>query len=320
MPPAEVAAILRRVAIAAPDRASVDGHEVAAPPGAAGDPPVLEALATAIYHACYAGMPWPADPETPAGRDLRPGLIAANAGSDRWQGGWTYLRPDLDGRVVASRGANLRAFWPGHWVREDAVPGPLAPGTPLRAFHPAAPAAAVQDGFTFFHGGGGPDGERRRVRVYFNVGAQAAEDLVRLLTARLHALELPFTLKVADRESHLTRRDSAVLWTEARHFRVAAAVTAEVVERLPEPLGAETPPFTKPLLPGVGLAEDPRGGLSFGQERCGVLAEGVWLAATEGADDGDDRVDTVARAFAARSLDLDRPWLAARGNPDRYEL
>ncbi|HEV3002385.1 MAG TPA: T3SS effector HopA1 family protein [Solirubrobacteraceae bacterium] len=311
--------MLRRVAVDGPDRARVDGVEVASPPGSAGEAPVLDALAGALYHALYAGLPWPADPSPSLGRDLRPELAAANAGRDGWEAGWTFVRTDLEGRAVAQRGMALRAWWPGHWVRADGVPGPLVPGTPLRIFHPAAPGAPVQEGFWFAFGRGGPDGERRRVRTYFNVSAAGAAELVRALTGRLHALEVPFTLKVADREALAARRDSAVLWSEARHFRVVAAIAREVAAGLREPLGDDVPPFSKPLAPGVGVAEDPRTGFSFGMERCGVVAEGLWLAAKEGAASEEDRLAAVARAFAARDFDPERPWLAARGNPDRYD-
>jgi hypothetical protein len=320
MPPPEALAFLRRVALEAPDLARVDGHEVRPAPGAAGEVPVLDALAGAIYQACYAGLPWPDDPEAGRGRDLRPELTAANAGRDGWEGGWTYLRTDLEGRVVVQRGVTQRAWWPGHWVRDDAIPAPLVPGTPLRRFQPAAPRASVQEGFWFAHGQGGPDDERRRLRLYFNVGAAGAPELVGALTARLHALELPFTLKAAYHERATVRRDSLVLWVEERHERIATLVAREVAAALHEPLGDEVPPFSRRLAAGVGLAEDPAGGMSFGVERCGLVAEGVWLAWTEGATTDAARLDALARAFAARGLDLERPWRAARPERERHAV
>jgi HopA1 effector protein family len=36
-----------------------------------------------------------------------------------------------------------------------------------------------------------------------------------------------------------------------------------------------TPVFTKPLAPGIGLAEDPGQAESFGQHRCRLLADGM---------------------------------------------
>jgi hypothetical protein len=319
MPPAELRAILRRVAVEGPERARVDGVVVTPPPGAGGDAPVLDAFTGAVYQACYAGMPWPGDPAARAGRDLGPELAEANAGHDGWSPGWSFVRNDLEGRVVAQRGIRLRAAWPGHWVRADGVTGPLAPGAPLRMFEPAAPTVPVQPGFRFAYGHGGPDSERRRVRMYFNAAATGAPELVRGLTRRLHDLEIPFALKVADREDLAARRDCAVLWSETRQFRVVAALVRDVVEGLREPLADEVPPFTKRLGPGVGLAEDPSSGFSFGMERCAVLAEGLWEAAREGARDEVARLAAVAAAFAARDLDVERPWLASRANPDRYE-
>ncbi len=312
-------AMVARAAIEGPELATVDGRPVAAAPGGDGDPPVLGALAEALYASCYAQLTWP-----PAGapgdeEDLAPELAAANAAQDVWEAGWRFVRWH-EGRALARRGAVLRGWWPGQWIRDDGAPVPVEKDVPMRVLHPAASRSPVTPGFWLCHGSGGPDPDAGRVRVYFNVGRVAAPALVERLTRRLRRLEVPFFLKVADRPSRTLRRDSAVLYTEARHFRVVAPVAVEAAERLPEPLGAEPPPFTKPLVRGVGMAEDDRGATSFGQRRCELVAEGLWRAHGRGAGDEDARVDAVGEAFAAAGLDFARPWLAARDHPDRYEL
>ncbi|HEV3002380.1 MAG TPA: T3SS effector HopA1 family protein [Solirubrobacteraceae bacterium] len=255
-----------------------------------------------------------------APRDLRAALSRANAGRDVWEDGWRFVRSAADGRAVARRGTVVRAWWPGHWVRSDGAPGAAVPGTPMRVLHAAEPRDRLMDGWWFCGGRGGPDADVRRVRVYFNAGDGNAPALVAALTGRLHALEVPFQLKVADRVELIGRRDSAVLYTEARHFRVVASVAAAVAAGLAEPLAPETPPFARRLAPGVAMAEDSGGPASFGVERCALVARGMWRAHERGALADDARLDAVGEAFAEAGLDLERPWLAARDNPDRYDL
>lgn len=298
-----------RVAFDGAGGARVDGAPVAA---------TAEELAGALYGAWYAGLSAEAvsaGAAAGAEDDLRPLLSAANAGREGWDGGWTFERTDLDGRAVARRGIALRAFWPGQWLRADGVPAPVAPGTPLRVHHPAE--ALAQVGFWFAHGAGGPDPERRLVRIYLNVGEENAVALVAALTGALTRLAVPFTFKVADRRALLVRRDSAVLYVEARHFRLAAELVLEAVEALSAPLGEDAPPLTRPLARGIGVAEEPGGGSSFGMHRCALVAEGVLRARDGGVE---ERLDAVEGLMAERGVDPERPWLAAASSPDRYGL
>lgn len=57
------------------------------------------------------------------------------------------------------------------------------------------------------------------------------------------------------------------------------------------------PLFTKPLAPGLGLAEDPGDRLSFGQSRCRIAAEGLVRAHAQGVTDTAGRVDLLAAGW-----------------------
>lgn len=307
---AAVRAMLRRSVVSGPAEAHVDGHAVTGPP-------LVDAFADALYRACYTGMPWQPAGGSEPDAELLAELARANAVRERWEHGWRFVRTAADGRAVAERGAALRGWWPGHWLRDDDGYGPPVGGTPLRLLHRAS--LDVPGGFWFFTAGwGGADPDARRVRVYFNVDRDVAPALVAHVTGRLDSLEVPFHLKVAAHEPMFVRPDCAVLYVEARHFAVVAVVGAEVVERVP--LGGAVPPFSKPLAPGVGFAEDPADGRSFGERCCRLVAAGAYRAWERGEEDDDARLRAVAEAFAAAGLDLDRPWLASRGAPDRYEL
>jgi hypothetical protein len=71
-----------------------------------------------------------------------------------------------------------------------------------------------------------------------------------------------------------------------------------------------TPLFTLPLAPGIGLAEDPNTGESFGMHRCRLTAEGIVDAWSRGEQSGAARLAAIAAAFTRAGCDLDRPYLS----------
>src|SRR5262249_10514578 len=69
------------------------------------------------------------------------------------------------------------------------------------------------------------------------------------------------------------------------------------------------PLFTRPVQRGVGLAEEPRTGESFGMHRCRLSAEGIvrtWLAGDQSVD---GRLRGISAQFAGAGFDLRRPHL-----------
>jgi hypothetical protein len=67
--------------------------------------------------------------------------------------------------------------------------------------------------------------------------------------------------------------------------------------------------FTKVLAPGVGLAEDPGRNESFGQHRCGILADGMIRAYERGAKSIGERLDIVTECYVSSGIQLNEPYL-----------
>src|SRR5262249_40765873 len=111
----------------------------------------------------------------------------------------------------------------------------------------------------------------------------------------------------------------AVLYVAKRHYRVAALLLADVYRAIGPSLKAATPLFTKTLADGLGLAEDPKTGESFGMNRCRLLAEAVCNAHARGLDTAEARLSEFTAAFGAVGLSLERPYLN-RGSADAYAL
>jgi len=155
------------------------------------------------------------------------------------------------------------------------------------------------------------------VRVYWHVDAASAERLVATVTDVLNQAYIPFRLKVANRVDSFDRADGGVLYLFS-HSWLDAVPLLRVVQREVGPLQANVPAYTKRLATGIGLAEDPGGGASFGMNRCRLLAEAV-LSACRTKDSVEDRAEAVALYFALRGVDPDKPWLRP-GADDTYPV
>jgi hypothetical protein len=162
-------------------------------------------------------------------------------------------------------------------------------------------------------------GRARVLRLYWNVPPQGALRLMGLLTGELNAAGLPFQLKVFKDESRYERRDAAVLYADAARYGEVRRHAEEVYRGLDGLLDDGVPAFTKPLAGGLGLAEDPGAGESFGQNRCRLLAEALLRAHESGLKTLDARLDCVASRFREEGLNLDQPYLNA-GSSDRYDF
>ncbi len=77
------------------------------------------------------------------------------------------------------------------------------------------------------------------------------------------------------------------------------------------------PVFTKPMAPGIGLAEDPGTEESFGQNRCRLLAEGMIRAYEQRARSLDRRLQILAESYAGAGISLTHPYLN-RNSTDGY--
>jgi hypothetical protein len=129
---------------------------------------------------------------------------------------------------------------------------------------------------------------------------------------------VPFHLKALSQATDYRRADAAVLYLPKGRL----ADTWEHLERIREGLAGmlspETPSFTKVLAPGVGLAEDPGDGSSFGMHRCRLIAEALLEAHRRGLEGG-TRVDLVASSLEERRVDPRKMYLNP-GSIDGYNL
>jgi hypothetical protein len=127
----------------------------------------------------------------------------------------------------------------------------------------------------------------------------------------LDALSLPFTARLLDDPLAFGPPNSAVLHVARDLVPTVVRVVIGERCRASSPFGRSVPAFTRQVLPGVSVADDPGG--SFGRHRCATIA-----AALSGAGPGDHseaRLTAVRTALASTGLDL-RALHLNPGRPD----
>lgn len=326
----ELLSILRGVAFPAPGAVTLAGRASPytgasgqMPVGATGNTTVMQ-LQQLFYDSCYCRRFGDASAERPAASAPDPGfseaLSTANASRERWDLGWQIQQTLPSGQIVVGKGAMTRMVWPGEFLGHGPPGTPPRPGTEI-SLHTPRESRTMQPGFYFVFGEALADQQEEFgiVRLYWNVTAAGAAQLVGGLTRALNRFAIPFRFKCLHVPGLFDRSDAAILYLAKRHYRIAATLLADVHQAVHPSLKAATPLFSKPLADGLGLAEDPKTGESFGMNRCRLLAEAVCNAHERGLDSAEERLNEVAAAFAAAGLSLDRPHLNP-GSADRYEF
>ncbi|MGV9264856.1 lanthionine synthetase LanC family protein [Kitasatospora sp. NPDC003701] len=331
----DLTALTLAVSIREAGPAHVRGTPVAAGQRAPADTAAsdrVEDLAAALYARCYI---------RPSGR-LEPGIVDAGlAGRFAtalsaavpddwvWERGWQLVGGSPDGRVRVRRSGVV--YWTAP-ARVRAVPSSererpadaAAPGGPAL---PAAGDACLvlaprvrRNLLTGFHTVTGSDpgtaGDRTAglVRLYWHLRDRGAPVLLDALRTDLDSSAIPFTLKVLRDPSRYARADAGVLYLPRTRYAEALPVLRSVHRRLLPDLRADPPMLTLRLDHGLGLAEDPGPGTSFGRHRCRLVAEALWRLYDEDGPQGLSRPErataAVAGEFRRSGLDPLAPHLA----------
>ena len=290
------------------------------PTAPASDPVFLPALEGDLYARLYtrpSGTWSPAD--FLAQRDHMSALSMANNGRGSWEPGWQIVGLEPDGRVA---------------VRKDEITFWVGPdGLRLRRGQPAAgdycrvrvakEMRSLMPGFYCAIGDGDENDTRDApsplVRFYWHLNARAAVPYMAAMTTRLNQRGIPFRTKVLSDPNGYGRADAGVLYLERRHIRRLGDTLAAVHNELAVDLRPEVPLFSRPLAPGLGVAEDPGIGLSFGQHRCQLAARAVWASFVRGDTTSDQQAATCAEVVRAAKLDPVHPHLEP-GSSDQYSL
>jgi hypothetical protein len=239
-----------------------------------------------------------------------PGLVealsAANGGSGCWESGWSLLGTEEQQLVVERNGLKLRAG--PHECRAqtggEAAVGDevdvLLPNELLRS-SPGFYMALVEK----------PLAESGAlVRLYWNLGPAGAVPFVHEATRLINERAVPARLKVANHPSQFDRCDAGVVYLPREAVVEDPAMVAALYAPLRDHLEPGVPALTRSVAPGLGLADDPGAGQSYGLHRCGLIAEGMAGAHADGLRGQAERVAAVVERLCEAGLDPDRPYLS----------
>lgn len=297
---------------------------VSTAPGAEGHgPPAPSAMAralTAFLYDHYYTRPPPtraAAADVVAARDFRHALASTSPADKAWQSGFSLVASS-DRAVVERHGlrfsAQLSAVRP---PSGSGVTGELRPGDACTVLLPRQ-YRWQSPGYHLVVGATEAQGADRTVRLYWHLRAEQAPRFLDELVARLDESRLPFTAKVLHSPDLYYRADAGVLYLAHHDVAAAGPIIQAVHSRCIPGLRPETPSFTKYLAPGLGLAEDPGNGESFGMHRCRMLAEAMSAAYDAGLRDCRSRIAAVADTFQLAGIPLDAPYLSP-GSTDDYD-
>jgi hypothetical protein len=314
----DLAEIIDTIAIDATDRFRVAETIVDVPAEA----PLASLLTDSLYRRLYC-RPTPhagRHGDTRATRTFVETLSTANCGTGTWEPGWTVRGVEPDGALVVGNNrdgltlwAQPRQFRSANGAVEPGSIGRLQVGKELREMLPGY-YAALGDADQPADEGGEPAAV---TRLYWHLTAAAAPTWIEELTRRFNDAEIPFRAKVLSAPSAYYRADAGVLYLARADFDQALSLLLPVHRAVSRGLRSATPMFTKRLARGLAAAEDPGDGRSFGQQRCGLVAEGLARAFEAGATTRDGRTAAITARFAEEGLRVARPWLSP-GSRQRY--
>lgn len=299
--------IFDAVYVYSPSEYALGGHRFATP-----DVPLANALQGKFYQYCYStqfALPLSTNGASKATGDLAADLSKANRTPEHWDFGWKAYQLTPGGAVYAQKDLQARMFWPGEFLALD------APGTPQAGswgrVYLTKEDIRSQSGFYVVNSEIAPSLEDQNsfVRFYWNISPEAAAPLVSAITESFHRMRVPYSFKTLRYASNYGRSDAAVLYVGRRFYTVAARLAAEAYRVVNDRMKPNVPLFTKLLAPGLGLAEDPSDGESFGTSRSRLMAESVWRTYEKRQQSARARMTELAGLFEAQGWNLDLPHL-----------
>jgi hypothetical protein len=300
-----------------------------APPGAPAPQPTLELLLrNDIYGLLYKRAV--RQPEITAFQgDKSEFLIAlshANTGRGTWEPGWKIVSVGLGDcfRVTSGRGDVVFVAGSADLELEDGEIEQSAqplPGAACRVFIPKELRQLNAHYYMAFGDARLRDPYQRGprstpeilLRYYWHLTPAAAPIYIAGITSRLNWAGIPFRTKVLSDPKAYGAADAGVLYIDSAHRTQAKPLVMDLHAEIAPLLSPSVPLFTHPLSLGLGHAEDPDNGESYGVSRARLAAIGLVSAYTHGETSATARIGRIREAFADAGLDPDQPYRQPTG-------
>jgi hypothetical protein len=241
-------------------------------------------------------------------------LHTSNCGEGYFEPGWRIIRQENDGVLAVTTGKlTLHINRKLHLKSSDKAAS-VGDIVSIRT-----PRNRIQKGFYVAVGNAGlenynkQDSQVEVVRIYFNIHAQSAVNIVKSITRQLNKIEVPFTFKTLYNPADYKRYDSGVLYFEKSNYNDIFPVIQTIYRENRSNFKPEVPLFTKFLAPGLALAEEPNykffGRESFGMNRCQIIANSLLETWRKGDNSPDTRMKAIHQNFLLLNIDLQSCYL-----------
>lgn len=339
--PERLALLLQQIEILSPSRFRIGGGEeldvaaFAAPTQATATAPstavqaeaLRNALSLAVYAVAYA-RDYDGGPVDLA-RLHRPlttdnnfvaSLSTANPTAARWEPGWSVFKAEPGGALNLHKGEIATLAQPGAYGFPAGAGRAPTVGDAVDLFVQRE-SLILQPGMYFAFGDTiASDYDNARLgRLYFNADGEQAAWLLRTVGGVLNRFSVPYRMKCSTDPTHLDRTDGVVFYIARRFIPIALRLLVPLVPELRQRLRPAVPLFSKPLLPGLGAADDPGTMESFGQVRARLVADGIVDAWQQNRSSVQERYEAIVARFIRGGLSPVRPYMA-QGLNDIYEL
>lgn len=230
-----------------------------------------DGLQSHLYHSFYCtggATPWP--PGSAPGhesRNFRVLLAGSHSAHGSWSPGWDIWEPAGHGMVGVAHD-QLQCWAPLADLAEHEEAIALGDTVKVRV-----PAERLRTFPAFYGILGGKDLTSREIaRFYWNIEHGGASILLRELSAPLDTAGVAYRLKVVSDPGAYCRCDAGVLYIDQFDIAIAAKSIRHAYFMVREQLKPQVPTLTRRLAAGLGFAESPSTNMSFGFQRCGVIA------------------------------------------------
>ncbi|MBL8814343.1 MAG: hypothetical protein JNM43_29515 [Planctomycetaceae bacterium] len=282
-----------------------------------GEPAIVLPLHQTLYEKFYCRLELPEShrpssefPSKPPGpTEFLELLRSANSGREMSRSEWKLFSLTSNGQAFVTNGETVHVAEPGDFSLRQ-LQNAETPEIDYVMFR--TERTSRETGFYFGMGETPADAIDRTLvsRLYFNLAPDAALEWFRLVTKTFNRAQLPYTMKCPLNPEAFKRSDSCVLYVPRRYLSSVLIVVHPILRQLRDQLRPTTPMFTRPIVPGVGFADDPGTGESFGQHRMRLVARALCFAQQAGTITFEQKWECVVKEFSANELLLDRPYLA----------
>lgn len=244
-------------------------------------------------------------------------LHHSNCGKGYFDPDWQILRQESDRSFAVEKGGLTLHINSDRYLANPSTPMNVGDRISL-----LMPRNLVQNGFYMAVGNAGLNshaGDRdTTVRIYFHLSPEGAVAVMAGLTEQLNAIDIPFSFKVLYNPSNYDRFDSGVLYFEKSFYSQVLHSLQILHTENERHFRPEVPLFTKQLVPGLSVAEEPDRKFaereSFGTNRCQIIADALLTTWNSGDDSPQNRLESILQNFSSLGLTLQQPYLNANSN------